>query len=73
MIKLCAMIIERRLASRAEEQGVEARGQVGFRKNYRSTDTHFVFRSLMEKQKQARQKGGSGKLYCCFVDFEKSV
>ena len=31
-----------------------------------------VLRSLIEKQKQARQKGGSGKLYCCSVDAEKA-
>ena len=70
--KLFAMIIERRLASWAEEHGVKARGQSGFRKNYRTTDNIFVLRSLIEKQKQARQKGGSGKLYCCFVDFKKA-
>ncbi len=70
--KLFAMIIERRLASWAEEHGVKARGQSGFRKNYRTNDNIFVLRSLIEKQKQARQKGGSGKLYCCFVDFKKA-
>ena len=70
--KLFAMIIERRLASWAEEHGVKARGQAGFRKNYRTTDNIFVLRSLIEKQKQARQKGGSGKLYCSFVDFRKA-
>ena len=50
----------------------EDRGQSGFRKNYRTSDNNFVLRSLIEKQKQARQKGGSGKLYCCFVDFKKA-
>ena len=70
--KLFAMIIERRLASWAEEHGIKARGQAGFRKNYRTTDNIFVLRSLIDKQKQAKQKGGSGKLYCCFVDFKKA-
>ncbi len=70
--KLFTMIIERRLASWAEEHGVKARGQAGFRKNYRTTDNIFVLRSLIDKQKQAKQKGGSGKLYCCFVDFKKA-
>ena len=36
--KLFAMIIERRLASWAEKHGVKARGQAGFRKDYRTTD-----------------------------------
>ena len=71
--KLFVMIIERRLASWAEEDGVKARGQAGFRKNYRTTDNIFLLRSLIENQKQARQKGGNGKLYCCFVGGEKSV
>ncbi len=70
--KLFATIIERRLASWAEEHGVKARGQAGFRKNYCTTDNIFVLRSLIEKQEQTRQKGGSGKLYCCFVDFSKA-
>ena len=26
----------------------------------------------MDKQKQSRQKGKAGKLYCCFVDFTKA-
>jgi hypothetical protein len=64
--KLFAMTIERRLASWAEEHGVKARGQAGFRKNYRTIENIFVLRSLIDKQKQAEQKGGSGKLYCGF-------
>jgi len=68
--KLFAMITKHRLASRAEEHGVKARGQAGFRNNYCTTDNSFVLRSLIGKQKQARQKGESGKLYCCFVDFK---
>jgi len=30
------------------------------------------YRSLIDKQKQSRQKGKAGKLYCCFVDFRKA-
>ena len=70
--KLFAMIIERRLATWAEEHGVKARGQAGFRKDHRTTDNVFVLRSLIDKQKQSRQRGGSGKLFCCFVDFRKA-
>ncbi len=53
-------------------RALRAKAFAGFRKNYRTTDNIFVPRSLIEKQKQARQKGGSGKLYCCFVDFKKA-
>ena len=70
--KLFAMIIERRLATWAEEHGVKARGQAGFRKEHRTTDNVFVLRSLIDKQKQSRQRGYSGKLFCCFVDFRKA-
>ncbi len=68
--KMFAMIIERRLASWAEEHGVKARGQAGFRKNYRTTDNIFVLRSLIEKQKQARQKWQAILLFC---GLQKSV
>ena len=66
------MIIERRLAQWAEKHGMQARGQAGFRKDHRTTDNILVLRSLIDKQKQSRQKGGTGKLYCCFVDFRKA-
>ena len=55
--KLFAMIIECRLALWAEKHGVKARGQAGFRKDYRTTDNVFVLRSLIDKQKQSRQRG----------------
>ena len=70
--KLFAMILEQRIASWAEEHAVKAKGQAGFRKNFRTTDNIFILRSLIEKQKQSRQKGKAGKLYCCFVDFRKA-
>ena len=67
--KLFAMMIESRLGW-AEEHGVKARGQAGFEKNYHTTDNTFVLRSLIDKQKQSRQRRGSGKMFCCFVDPE---
>ena len=71
-----AMILDQRIASwaetHAESHGVKAKGQAGFRKDFRTTDNIFVLRSLIDKQKQSRQKGRSGKLYCCFVDFKKA-
>ena len=70
--KLFAMILEQRIASWAEEHAVKAKGQAGFRKDFRTTDNIFILRSLIDKQKQTRQKGKPGKLYCCFVDFQKA-
>ena len=36
------------------------------------TDNIFIPRLLIGKQKQTRQKGETGKLHCCFVDFRKA-
>lgn len=74
-VKAFAMISDQRVASWAEtteSHGVKAKGQAGFQKDFRKTDNIFVLRSLIDKQKQSRQKGQSGKLYCCFVDFKKA-
>lgn len=71
--KLFAMILEQRIAKWADEHGVKAQGQAGFRKDFRTTDNIFVLRALIDRQKQLRRSGiGSGKLYCCFVDFRKA-
>ena len=70
--KLFAMILEQRIASWAEEHAVKAKGQAGFRKDFRTTDNIFILSSLIGKQKQCRQKGKAGKLYCCFLDFRKA-
>ena len=73
--KLFAMILEQRIASWAElleEHAVKAKGQAGFRKDFHTTDNIFILRSPIDKQKQSRQKGKAGKLYCCFVDFRKA-
>ncbi len=56
--QLFAMVIGCRLASWAEEHSVRARGQAGFRKNYCTTDSISVLRSLIDKQEQAKQEGG---------------
>ncbi len=70
--KLFAMILEQRIASWAEEHAVKAKGQAGFRKDFRTTDNIFILRTLIDKQRQTRQKGKASKLYCCFVDFRKA-
>ena len=72
LAKLFAMILEQRLSAWAESHAVKAKGQAGFRKDYRTTADIFVLRSLVDKQKQAQQKGMAGKWYCCFVDFKKA-
>ena len=72
--KLFTMILEQRIASWAEEHAVKAKGQASFMKDFRTTDNIFILRSLIDKQNKtnSRQKGKPGKLYCCFVDFQKA-
>lgn len=73
MAKLFAMILKQRIAKWADEHGVKARGQAGFRKDHKTVDNIYVLRALIDKQKQLRLQGnGSGKLYTCFVDFRKA-
>ncbi len=66
------MILEQRIASWAEEHAVKAKGQAGFRKDFRMTDNIFILRSLISKRKQSRQRGKAGKPCCCFADFRKA-
>ena len=61
------MILDQGIAVWAEDEGIKAKGQAGFRKDLRTTDNIFVLSSLIDKQKHTH-----GKLYCCFVDFQKA-
>ena len=60
------MILNHRIAVWAEDEGIKAKGQAGFRKDFRTTDNIFVLKSLIDKQKQTH-----GKSYCCFVDLKQ--
>ncbi len=66
LAKVFAMILKARLSSWAEERGLRARGQVGFRKDFRTTDNLYILRTLIEQNTHKRKK-----VYCCFVDFRK--
>jgi len=48
LAKLFAMILDKRLSEWAEQHGLRAKGQVGFRKDYRTTDQLFILRTLIE-------------------------
>ncbi len=66
--KLFAMVLESRLSSWAERKGIRARGQAGFKQDYRTTDNLFVLRTLID----SRMHWPGKKLYTCFVDFRKA-
>jgi hypothetical protein len=42
LAKVIAMILEARLSNWAKEKGLRARGQVGFRKNFCTTDNLYI-------------------------------
>jgi hypothetical protein len=48
LAKVFAMILEARLNSWAEERGLRARGQAGFRKDFRTTDNLYILRTFIE-------------------------
>jgi hypothetical protein len=67
LAKVFAMILEARLSNWAEERGLQARGQAGFRKDFRTTDNMYILRTLIEQSIHKRKK-----VYCYFVDFRKA-
>jgi hypothetical protein len=54
LAKVFAMILEARLNSWAEERGLRARGQAGFRKNFRTTDNLYILRMFIEHNSHKR-------------------
>ncbi len=67
LAKVFAMILEARLSNWAEEKGLRARGQAGFRKDFRTTNNLYILRTLIEQSIHKRKK-----VYSCFVDFRKA-
>jgi hypothetical protein len=54
------------LRTTGESQWGQARGQAGFRKDFRTTDNLYILRTLIEQSIHKHKK-----VYCCFVDFRK--
>jgi hypothetical protein len=48
LAKLFTMILDKRLSEWAEQHGLRAKGQVGFRKDYRAIAQLFILRTLIE-------------------------
>jgi hypothetical protein len=68
--KLYHMVIRARLNSFAESQGLRAEGQAGFRDGCRTSDHIFILRHLIHQAQ--RGPAPRRRLFCCFVDFEKT-
>ena len=50
--KLFAMIVDHRIAVWAEGEGIKVKGQAGFIKDFRTTGSIFVLKSLTSKSKR---------------------
>jgi hypothetical protein len=61
------LILESRISQWVETNDLCAKGQVGFRKDFRTIDKLFIFRTLTEQTRFQKKQ-----LYTCFVDFEKA-
>jgi hypothetical protein len=60
-----AIVVERRLMSWAEEQGLRARGQAGFQHDHRVADHLFTMRALVDRAHAGKHA------FAAFVDFSK--
>lgn len=65
--KLYAMVLEARATAWAEQSKSRAKGQAGFRKDFRTTDQLFIIRTLLQQAAHEKRRP-----YCCFVDFKKA-
>jgi hypothetical protein len=61
------MILDKRLSEWAKQHELRAKGQAGFRKDYRTIDQLFILRTLIEHNKAKKKP-----LHYCFVDFKKA-
>ena len=65
---LYPVVLEARATAWAEDRRCRAKGQAGFRKDFRTTDQLFIIRTILQQAKHSKRK-----LYCCFLDFKKSI
>ena len=65
--KLFANVLDTRLQNWAESRGKRATGQFGFRRRRGCAHAAMVLRTAVE-----RERAAGGRLYTCFVDFQKA-
>jgi len=64
--KIFFAVMENRIKTWANAEGIIPNHQFGFRKGHRTSDAIFVLNSLLEKMKWKRKR------FCCFIDFQKA-
>jgi hypothetical protein len=67
LAKMFAMIFESRISQWVETNDLRAKGQAGFRKDFRTTDNLFILHTLTEQARFQKKQ-----VYTCFVDFKKA-
>jgi hypothetical protein len=55
LAKLFSMIVDKKLSEWVKQHGLHARGQIGFHKNYRTTNQLFILRTSTEKNKAKKK------------------
>jgi hypothetical protein len=65
LAKVFAMILESRISQWAETNDLRAKGQAGFRKDFRTTDNLFILRTLTEQARFQKKK-----LYTCLIQYQ---
>ena len=67
--KLFYSILNIRLSNYFQEKNISHPSQIVFLRGYRTTDHIFTVGAMINKHVTNSNKG---KLYCCFVDFQKA-
>ena len=68
LLKILCTLLNNRIQELCSEYGVLSKNQIGFQKNCRTSDHIFTLKNVVKKYVTI----GQGKLYTCFVDFEKA-
>ena len=67
--KLFSAVLNNRLLTHLQDHNLIHPSQIGFLKGFRTSDHIFSLRTLIDKYVTNANKG---KLFCCFVDFQKA-
>ena len=66
--KLFCHVLNTRISNHLENRSYLKKEQVGFRKNFRTSDQIFILKTIVDKFIQ--RNGKTNKLYACFIDLK---
>ena len=70
--KLYSTLLDARLSTFAEANGLRAQGQSGFRQGRGTMDNVYILRHLLDKHRLGYGVAPNSAIYACFVDFRKA-